>query len=530
MSENNYSPDVALIGTSRAINELIINEDFSTALDNAVKILGVAFDSDCFISKIDELPDNQIDFSIEHYSMKADNPIRLEHNNNLPSSVFQDILDEIKKEGFFSYKKSESMGVFKSHLNHPEGSNSGILLPITVNNKVWGIFSLTDKVEEHDFTRVEIAILKSLTTAMGTAISNKLYQSSLEEDLSNKTKEVLYRNKQMLSLINNVPGVVFRCKNDEEWTMEYISGYVEEMTGYTPAEFTSDNHDLTFYKIMHPLDREIIQQEIDDQLTDGSHYQVTYRIHDRSGQIHWFWEQGLKAQGDNMLEGCILDITDKVEANERLLSTTIETEERERSRIAREIHDNLQQLLTTAHLNLQGFVKKVNNIDAKGMEHFNIANEYLQKAIGESRTISHRLMPKDIEDYGFQMAVNGMLESLQESTDIKFNFADNLKGERLPVNIELVLYRITQEAITNILKFSEASEANIQLIKHSHSLILTIEDDGVGFDKKEMNNFKSSFGMNGMINRTSSIGGSLYLDTSKGRGTQLTIEVPLTKK
>ncbi|MFY0626684.1 MAG: PAS domain-containing protein [Reichenbachiella sp.] len=529
MKVNNYSSEVTLIGTSKAINELIVNNNFVEALDRAAKIIGISYDNDCFISKIQYTNQKVNGFQIEHFWMKSDDEQRISHNNSLSLTIFNEMLHEMQTNGYFSYKYSNVKGEFRNHLDQPGGSKSGILIPIYIQNKIWGVFSMSDILEEREFSKGEIAVLTSLTTAMSTALSKKMYQQGLEEDLTEKTHEAQYRSQQLLSLIDNIPGVVFKCKIDKEWTMTYISQYVQELTGYSSIEFTSGLNNINFYQLMHPSDRDAIGEEINNQLKEENRYQVTYRIIHKNGSVRWFWEQGVKPVKEKMLEGCILDITEKVEANEQLLSATIETEERERSRISREIHDNLQQLLTTAHLNLQVLKKNIDLMSERDVQKFDIAFDYLQKAIGESRTISHRLMPKAIEDYGFQSAVTSMLESLDETVAVKFLFNENLNNDRLPIQIELTLYRITQEAVTNILKFSNASEANIQLIKHSNSIILTIEDNGVGFDKKEMNNFKSSFGMNGMKNRASSIGGQLYLDTSEGRGTQIMIEVPLTK-
>jgi signal transduction histidine kinase len=183
-------------------------------------------------------------------------------------------------------------------------------------------------------------------------------------------------------------------------------------------------------------------------------------------------------------------------------------------------------MLTTAHLNFQLFQKRLKE-GQESAKYFEIASDYLHKSIEESRQVAHRLMPKAIEDYGYVEATHSLLMSLDGVVRIGFN--DNLKGERFASSIELSLYRITQEAINNLLKYAEAKEVNIQLLKNQNSIILTIEDDGVGFDKKELNNSKGSFGLNGMVNRASSIGAQLYIDSSLGRGTQITLELPITK-
>ena len=530
MNEKPYSDDVALIGASRAINELIVNENFSQALDNVVKILGVSFDSDCGISRLHYSSNDRTSLVLEHYWLKIHDENRINQNLNFKVSPFKEMLLQLERGELFTFKFSETEGKLRAHLTKT-GGKSGALIPIHVGQKLWGILSMADIRYEREWQKALISVMESLSKAISNTVLNKQHQEDLESELSEKSQQILFRNRQLLSLIGNIPGIVFRCRKDENWTMLYISEFVEELTGYLPSEFTASAGGITFDQIIFTNDRDIVKEEVANQLLNKNDYQVNYRITRKDGSIKWFWEQGIlrKEVNEEILEGVMMDITDKVEAQERVLSATLETEERERSRISREIHDNLQQLLTTSHLNLQSIKKLTQDFDSKSKQKFDIAFDYLQQSISESRRISHKLMPKAIEDYGYQMAVNSMLEGLDETVDIQFHFQNNLNGDRLPLSLELCLYRITQEAITNVIKFSKAKETTIQLMKHEKSLLLTIEDDGVGFDKSELNNFRGSFGMNSMINRASSVGGQLFIDTSPGRGTQLTVDIPLTK-
>ncbi len=528
MTEKPYSDDVALIGASKAINELIVNENFGQALDNVTKILGVAFDSDCGISRIHITSDGHTSLILEHYWLKIHDDNRINQNINLRETPFKEILLSLEQGKIFTFKFSEANEELKKHLTKT-GGKSGVLIPILVDQKLWGILSMADIRFERDWGAAMVSMLESLGGAISNTIRKKHQQEKLESELSEKSRKILFRNRQILALIGNVPGIVFRCRNDENWSMLYISEYAEVLTGYLPSEFMAPSGGFSFSQIIFPNDREFVQEEVSNQLEEGNKYQITYRINHAKGEVRWLWEQGiLRKEEEEILEGVMMDITDKVKAQERVLSATLETEERERSRISREIHDNLQQLLTTAHLNLQS-VKSHTQLETDTQKKFDVAFDYLQQGIEESRRLSHKLMPKAIEDYGYQMAVTSMLEGLEGTSEIKFHYQDNLNDQRLPLSMELCLYRITQEAITNVIKFSHATEATVQLIRHKKSLLLTIEDDGVGFDKTELNNFKGSFGMNSMINRATSIGGQLFVDTSPGRGTQLTIDIPITK-
>jgi len=218
------------------------------------------------------------------------------------------------------------------------------------------------------------------------------------------------------------------------------------------------------------------------------------------------------------------DVTLKHKAKDRMISKILETEDRERSRFAKELHDSLGQNLTVASLNLNFVKKSLHQLSPDAQQKFKAGFSFLKEAIQESRNIAHNLMPQAISDFGYILAIESLLENLSQSTDITFTFYDNLQGKRLSPDYALSLYRVTQEAINNILKHANATEVTIQLMKHASSIILTIEDNGKGLD---INKNLNSFGLNSMRNRASALSGVLDIDGAPGKGTSITLEIPV---
>ncbi len=219
----------------------------------------------------------------------------------------------------------------------------------------------------------------------------------------------------------------------------------------------------------------------------------------------------------------IRDVTLKTKAKEQLISKILETEDRERSRFAKELHDSLGQILTAASINFDIAKKGIENLPDDQQEKFRAGLRFLKEAIDESRNIAHNLMPQSISDFGYVLTIESLLDNLGQGTNIQFTFYNNLNKTRLSEEIELSLYRVTQEAINNILKHSKATQVTIQLIKHQDSLILTIEDNGKGFNKLE---HIASFGLNSMKNRAQAHSGVLDIDSHPGKGTSITLEIP----
>jgi PAS domain S-box-containing protein len=238
----------------------------------------------------------------------------------------------------------------------------------------------------------------------------------------------------------------------------------------------------------------------------------------------------LRAELD-LIEAIALQISTLIEkrlSEDRMIASVLEAEDRERTRIAKELHDSLGQLLMAISLNLESLKKDMEVLSPKNQTKLGNALNYLNTAIMESRHISHNLMPKAINDYGYVLAVQSMIEGLQTVDEIQIHFYDNLDGERLHTNLELSLFRITQEAITNILKHADAQNITIQLMKYPDVLLLTIEDDGKGFNYEAKQATKRrNFGLESIQNRAHSISAILTIESKAGHGTTIMVEVPI---
>lgn len=221
------------------------------------------------------------------------------------------------------------------------------------------------------------------------------------------------------------------------------------------------------------------------------------------------------------------DITERKKAGERLLSATVTAEDNERKRIAQDIHDGLQQTLITAMLNIEPVLEETDRLSQGVRERFRRGYTYLNQGINETRNIAHQLMPKAIEDFGYSGAIRNMLDHLHSAT--QFHYHDNLGINRLPGTIEVGLYRITQEAVNNILKYSHADEAFIQVTRAADSVQLTIEDNGKGFNTGDREGNASHQGLSFMQSRVGSMGGTLEITSEIGKGTWIFVEIPLNQ-
>ena len=214
---------------------------------------------------------------------------------------------------------------------------------------------------------------------------------------------------------------------------------------------------------------------------------------------------------------------------QKIIATIMDTEDRERRRISKEIHDSLGQTLSAIALNMDMVDKEIDLLSGKQQDRFKKIAALVNEAVAESRNIAHNLMPSTLNDFGYALAVENMLDSLEGVTDTQFKFYSNYAPGLLDQTIELGLYRITQEAVNNSIKHSKAKSVTIQLMCYPDIVILTIEDDGEGFDLKNTNEI-SRFGLNSMENRARSINAEFSIDSEQGKGTVITLQMHLKQK
>ena len=203
-----------------------------------------------------------------------------------------------------------------------------------------------------------------------------------------------------------------------------------------------------------------------------------------------------------------------------------DTLEDERQRIARELHDGIGQNLHFIRLKLKNFeesqTKNFSEID------YNILFSSIENSISELKEIIYNLKPKNLDEIGLGASLKILIKRISEETGIKGTADIYGTEERLNKKLELTLYRIAQEAISNIVKHSSATEFNIQIIYEDDTIKLIISDDGIGFDPAHTNHKSNSsgFGLLNMQERIGSYNGKLKIDSSKGNGTLIITEVP----
>jgi signal transduction histidine kinase len=231
------------------------------------------------------------------------------------------------------------------------------------------------------------------------------------------------------------------------------------------------------------------------------------------------------------LEAIVADRTREIERLSRETTTRVlQAQEEERKRIARELHDETAQSLATLLINLdllKPFVTADNEPLVAGLDRLGTT---LQRTLEEVRALAHDLRPTILDDFGLAAAIKWYADEWRETFAVPVDVdLDGLGDEPLPPTLEVVLFRIVQEALMNAGKYAHASHVAIEVTRTPDSVLLRIADDGIGFvpEARERPTQHGGLGLFGMQERAALVGGTLTIESEPGRGTTITVVCPI---
>jgi two-component system, NarL family, sensor kinase len=219
--------------------------------------------------------------------------------------------------------------------------------------------------------------------------------------------------------------------------------------------------------------------------------------------------------------------SDTPSPSRQLLQLICEAQEGERRRVARELHDSVNQILSSVQFRLQVVEEKLASLDETSWREVLKAKALLEKAIQEVRRISHNLRPSELDDLGLEAAVRSLCRAFSERTGIIVNVLGEGVPKSLGGDTELTLYRITQEALTNIEKHAGASRVEITFARKGGSIKAIIRDNGRGIKGPHSKSGKGGMGLVHMRERASFLGGACTWQSAPGEGTAITVRLPL---
>jgi signal transduction histidine kinase len=243
--------------------------------------------------------------------------------------------------------------------------------------------------------------------------------------------------------------------------------------------------------------------------------------HDRAGADPAFGEEDLRLAESLAARAAIaVDLSHRVSRD--AMRRVVEAQELERARLARELHDETGQALTSILLGLKSLEDRVDSEEGRAAAAE--LRELVVSTLQDVRRLAVELRPSALDDFGLVPAIERLTETFSAGSGIAVDLEARLGDERLPGEIETTLYRLVQEALTNVLKHADAGRVRVSLTREADGVTAVVQDDGAGFDAPGPN---GGLGLTGIRERLGIVGGRLTIDSASGRGTTLLAEVPL---
>jgi signal transduction histidine kinase len=214
---------------------------------------------------------------------------------------------------------------------------------------------------------------------------------------------------------------------------------------------------------------------------------------------------------------------------QRLSGRLTRAQEDERRTIARELHDEIGQALTAVDVELAGAERSVRT-DGPAAAALAEARSVTQRALAGVRDLSQLLRPSMLDDFGLPDTLKWYLRKFSDRTGIRTELIGNQLTNRLPIDLEVCAYRTVQEALTNVSRHAQASACRVFVQRLSSSLVVTVEDDGRGLESERDGGDarREGLGLIGIRERVVELGGTFRIEGKAGKGTRLTIELPLS--
>ncbi|MCU0459937.1 MAG: PAS domain S-box protein [Bacteroidales bacterium] len=398
-------------------------------------------------------------------------------------------------------------------------------------------------------------------SAYTVEVEGKRFYQSIGRDITDRKRteeEMRESNKKLSTIINNLRGVVFRCKYDENWTMQYISDGIYELAGYLPNEFIN-NKIRTFKSIIDPLDVETIWNEIKDALETGYLYTIEYRIITSSGNRKWVWERGRGYYENGMLvalEGFISDITERKRIEEELIRAKEKAEQSDRLKTA--FLHNISHEIRTPMNAIVGFTTLLDTPDTTDESRrqyidiiYQSSNQLLSiiTDIVDISNIETGLVKISQSAVNLNTLIRNLFEQYRLRTqqqNLVLNFSTHLgDSEAFVMTDETKVIQIFSNLLNNALRFTKKGRIELGYVVRGEMVEFFVSDTGIGIAPENHEKvFERFFQVEGPSSKQYSgtglglsiskayaelLGGKIWVISAPGEGSLFCFSIPFKK-
>jgi PAS domain S-box-containing protein len=362
-----------------------------------------------------------------------------------------------------------------------------------------------------------------LTVAQTLLIVGLLWQRARKRRVEAVLRE---SEKRFRVLADSTPSLVWMC--DLKGRITYLNGRRIAFTGPDPKAGFGD----TWISYVHPDDQVYVRDTLSQMLKNRQPFSTEYRLRRSDGAYRWMLDVASpRVNGDGSFGGFIgsaIDTTDQKlaqQALQRVSGQLIEAQEKERSRIARDLHDDICQRLALLSVELSTARRSSNDSRETMKKSLLDIQNHCSEIAGDVQSLSHQLHSSKLEYLGISAAIRGFCAELSKQHELNIKFSEEDVPAHLPKDVSLCLFRVAQEALHNAVKYSGVREFIVDLSVIESGIRLTVSDAGAGFDVEEAKKNRG-LGLVSMQERIHLVRGRLSVDSEPGAGTRIIVLVP----
>lgn len=336
------------------------------------------------------------------------------------------------------------------------------------------------------------------------------------------------RVRQLMETANILPWEA----DAESGQFTYAGSQASKMFGYPVEQWYEPDFWPTH---LHPDDREQAVSFYIKHSAILDHYEFEYRMVALDGRVVWIHDLVSVTREDGKpktISGFMIDITERKQTEEKLRDLSgrlISAQEEERSRVARELHDDLNQRMALLSIELEQLGLKIPQKYADLRRSVHSLRTTAQEISTEIHRLSYQLHPSKLDHLGLATGLKSFCDQLSVSHDLDISFRQKGFPATIPKDITLCIFRIAQESLRNVIKHSGSRQAKVVLERRDKSVRLSVSDRGCGFDIGS-DKVSQGLGLTSMGERLRLVGGEILIQSQPSRGTQIIVSVPLTEQ
>jgi len=400
--------------------------------------------------------------------------------------------------------------------------------PILYNGEPVGLITLGNKIQ--GYSKDDVLRLERLSVYVSSILYDRL-QANKEMKARNEAENMLKESEEKYRTLfneNNDAVFIFAAESTSATRFKDVNETAIQLFGYQYDEFLK----MSMIDLVLPYNIQNMSERLQQVIEKGSaQFETYYKAKDDTVIPVELSARLFSYKGQLAIMSVVRNIKERVDLNKMIVNKVIETEEKERSRFSKDIHDGVGAILSSINTYIHLLErKKITEAEMPSALHDmkNLINE----AMVSTKEIANNLIPNILSNFGLVTAVNSLITKLNYASDIVFNFDPSNYSDNLGDKVKVHLFRIFSEIINNALIHSGAKQVNLFMHQENNILRIDYKDNGVGADLSEINTKFSLGQSNGIQNikaRVSALNGEMVMRTTKGNGFSISIVINTDK-